>query len=81
MFGSEIPPKGPQQDMFEIDVIAGGPADDRRGAENDFTGASGPAGLHGLGGEAEPATSTDSGARAGAPGTIEPNTVYERIGF
>jgi hypothetical protein len=80
MYGSEVQPNPPQQDMFQIDVLAG-QVGDRSGDQATFTGASGPAGLHGLGGQAEPPTTQDEGARSGAPGTIEPGTVYERIGF
>lgn len=66
-YGSEVAPAGPVQDMWQIDTIVGGPVDDRAGDQADFTGASGPAGLHGLGGQAE---------EPPAGGTH-----YDRIGF
>jgi hypothetical protein len=80
MYGSEVSPKPPQQDMFEIDTIAG-TIGDRSSDQAQFTGGAGPTGEHGLGGQAEPPTTQGDGARSGAPGTIEPGTVYERIGF
>jgi hypothetical protein len=67
--------------MFAVDIIAGDGPHDRTDDQSAFTGASGDQGLVGLGGQAEPPTNQAEGARAGAPGTLEPGTVYERIGF
>jgi hypothetical protein len=53
--------------MWQFDTIAGGPVHDRSASQDTFTGASGPAGEHGLGGQAEPPP----------PGGDR----YDRIGF
>jgi hypothetical protein len=68
-YGSEVGPNGPQQDMWAGDLIAGTPGD-RSSDQAAFTGGAGPAGEHGLGGQAEGLdTSTGSG------------TIKDRIGF
>lgn len=48
-YGAEIPPDGPQQDMWAIDTIAGS-VHDRRASPADATGGDTETGL---GGEAE----------------------------
>ena len=65
-YGSEIAPNGPQQDMWQIDTIAGS-VHDRDSSPGEATGGDTGAGL---GGQAEGLdTSTGSG------------TVKDRIGF
>jgi hypothetical protein len=50
-YGGEVGPKPPQQEMHEIDVLAGGPVEDRKASPAIFTGGDKEAGL---GGEANP---------------------------
>jgi hypothetical protein len=52
-YGSEVAPQGPQQDMHQIDIIAGA-VHDRATDQAVSTGGAGPAGENGLGGSAEP---------------------------
>jgi hypothetical protein len=53
-FGGEVGPKPPQQDMLEIDVLAGGPVEDRTASPAVFTGGDKEAGLGGEACEPEP---------------------------
>ncbi len=64
-YGSEVAPNGPQQDMWQIDTLTG-TVGDRSSDQAVFTGGAGPAGEHGLGGQAE---------------QIDGSTTYDRIGF
>ncbi|GEM_PF-2680993 len=50
-YGGEVSAAGPRQDMFVIDTLAGGPADDRRGDPATFTAGDRE---RGLGGSANP---------------------------
>ena len=69
-YGGQVAPNGPQQDMWAHDVIAGDPNVNRSEDQALHTGGAGPAGEHGLGGQAEGLdTSTGSDTRK------------ERIGF
>lgn len=64
-YGSEVGPKGPQQDMWAFDGIAGTfPPNERDASPDVFTGGTGGVGL---GGQAEPPP----------PGGDR----YDRIGF
>lgn len=69
VYGSQVPPGPPRQDMYAIDPIAGGPVQDRTASPADFTG--GNLG-RGLGGAANPA---EMGTAEGAA------VLGERIGI
>ncbi|HLJ67740.1 MAG TPA: hypothetical protein VKX16_10320 [Chloroflexota bacterium] len=70
-YGAEIGPRGFQQDMFQIDIIAGS-VHDRSASPAVFTGGDTE---QGLGGQAEPMS----------PGGVDvvdaPGAAYQRIGF
>ncbi|HEV3312613.1 MAG TPA: hypothetical protein VG815_19035 [Chloroflexota bacterium] len=53
-FGGEVSAESPRQDMFVIDTLAGGPADDRRAAPAVFTGGDLERGLGGVANPQEP---------------------------
>jgi hypothetical protein len=68
VYGAEVPPNGPQQDMWAFDDIAGVfPPREREDPPNDFTGGIGPMGI---GGQAE-----------GLDTSTGPSEIKDRIGF
>jgi hypothetical protein len=69
LYGADVAPNGPVEDMFAIEPIAGQfPAQERSASPGEFTGGTGGAGL---GGQAEPMS----------PGGEQGGTVYQRRGF
>jgi hypothetical protein len=67
-YGSEVPPQGPQQDMWAFDDIAGVfPTRERETPPDDFTGGTGPSGI---GGQAE-----------GLDDSTGPSDRKDRVGF
>lgn len=69
VYGADVAPNAPVQDMWAFDLLAGQASAGRDADPGAYTGGTGGAGL---GGEAEP---------MGPGGTGPGGTVYERRGF
>lgn len=59
-YGGEVSPKGPRQDMFVGDVLAGGPVEDRTAAASAFTGGDQEKGAGGMAIGQEPGDETSA---------------------
>ncbi len=65
--GSEVSPMGPRQDMFAVDILAGGPPDDRTASPAVFTGGDLERGLGGMANPQDSSGADVNGVQRGLP--------------